>query len=58
MLQKLGEVVHIGNLGTWKGKAGGAEVRGHPGLLVEFEASLSYMRSALKTASQKKGMNE
>ena len=50
--------VHMCTPSTWKGKTGGSEVQGHPGLHSEFEASLSYLRPALKTNSLSKGMNE
>lgn len=51
VLQELGLAVNACNPDTRKGEPGGSAIQGHPGLLIELEASLSYMRST----PQKKG---
>ena len=44
--------MHICKPSTWEVEAGGSEVRGHPQLHSEFEASLGYIRASLKTGNK------
>lgn len=44
---------HTCNPNTWEVEAEVSEVQGHPGLVIDFEASLGYPRPCHKTKQQK-----
>lgn len=50
-------VIHICDPSTWEVKARGSEVQHQPWLHIDFEASLSYIRTCLKISKAKKKKN-
>lgn len=51
-------LVHACNPSTWKVRAGGSRIQGHPEVHCKFEASLGHMKPSPKNQNKTKNQNQ